>query len=320
MLELDLQRFAEGGGEGGSSAAPDAATGGDFQADAALEQYRQKRFPGKAKQQVETQAAPEVPPAEQEAGVSPAPEDRKQAFRDLIKGDYKAEAGEWVEGLIKERFKNQTDAKDELDKAKGQLDKLQPLLEALYQQNGVKKGDLDALIKQVTNDDALYEDEALQRGIPVETLKEMKAFQREAEALKAQVAEQEERQFYERHLQGLFQQGESLRQLYPNFDLKAELGNPEFARLTSPSVGLDVRTAFEVVHRDELEPMKAEAIRRKVSEDMSRAYLSGSKRPAENGISGGSAAVTLSDDPSKWDKSTLRRIVNDVKGGRKIRL
>lgn len=321
MLALDLQMFSEGGGGEGAPAAGAAAPGADFQADAALEQYRQKRFPGKKQAQAAvTQAvkptAPEpdsASPAPSEDQPDPQPADRKQAFRDLIKGDYKAEAGEWVEGLIKERFKNQRDAE-------GELGKIQPLLEALYQKNGVEKGNLDALVHKVTSDDALYEEEALEKGIPIETLKEMKQVQRQAEALKAQADQAQERQLFERHLQGLYQQGEQIKQLYPNFNLREELQNPEFARLTSPNVGVDVRTAFEVVHRDQLEPMRAAAITRKVSEDMSRAYLSGSKRPAENGVSGGSVAVPLSDDPSQWDKNTLRRIINDVKGGKKYRL
>lgn len=321
MLALDLQMFSEGGGGEGAPAAGAAAPGADFQADAALEQYRQKRFPGKKQEQAAvTQAVePAAPkpdsasPAPSEDQPNPQPADRKQAFRDLIKGDYKAEAGEWVEALIKERFKNQRDAE-------GELGKIQPLLEALYQKNNVEKGNLDALVHKVTSDDELYEEEALEKGIPIETLKEMKQVQRQAEALKAQADQAQERQLFERHLQGLFQQGEQIKQLYPNFNLQEELQNPEFARLTSPNVGVDVRTAFEVVHRDQLEPMRAAAITRKVSEDMSRAYLSGSKRPAENGVSGGSAAVPLSDDPSQWDKNTLKRIINDAKGGKKIRL
>lgn len=319
MIELDLQMFSEGGD---GAAAGTEAPGADFQVDAALDQYRQTRFKGRKAQKA---AAPEqstspVQEPKAQADTAPEPTDRKQAFKELIKGDYKAEAGEWVEELIKERFKNQRDVQGELKAAQEQQEKLNPLLEALYQKHNVAQGDLDSLVKQITNDDSLYEDEALQRGIPVDTLKEMKEIQREAEALKAQQAQQAERQFYERHVQGLVQQGEELKQLYPNFNLQDELQNPEFARLTSPNVGVDVRTAFEVVHRDQLEPMRAAAITRKVSEDMSRAYLSGSKRPAENGVSGGSAAVPLSDDPSQWDKNTLKRIINDAKSGKKIRL
>lgn len=320
MIELDLQMFSEGGD---GAAAGTEAPGADFQVDAALDQYRQTRFKGRKAQKAaapEQSTSPVQEPKAEPPQAEEQPTDRKQAFRDLIKGDYKAEAGEWVEELIKERFKNQRDVQGELKAAQEQQEKLNPLLEALYQKHNVAQGDLDSLVKQITNDDSLYEDEALQRGIPVDTLKEMKEIQREAEALKAQQAQQAERQFYERHVQGLVQQGEELKQMYPNFDLQAELQNSEFFRLTSPNVGIDVKTAFEVVHRQELETMRAEAITKKVSEDMTRAYLSGSKRPAENGTTGGSTAISLSDDPSQWDKKTLQRIINDAKGGKKIRL
>lgn len=323
MLELDLQRFSEGGAD----AAP-AETGAEFQADAALEEYRQKRFPNRAKKAARQQKQAVEQPARQPAQEQPAKEgpsaspapteeqqapDRKTAFRELIKGEYKDEAGEYIEGIIKERFKNQKDLE-------GQLKKLQPALDALYQKNGVEAGDVDALVKAITNDDSLYEQEALEKGIPVETLKEMKAFQREAEEFKARQEEEAQRQFFERHIQTLVEQGEQLKQLYPNFDLRTEMQNPEFQRLTSPNVGVDVRTAFEVVHRDQLDTLKAKAIADKTREDMSRAYMSGSQRPAENGLSGSTKSVSLSDDPSQWDKTTLRRMISDVKAGKKIAL
>lgn len=319
MLEVDLQMFSEGGGDGSSAAAGEASPGvkDEFQVDAALEEYRQKRFGKRAPR--DAQPEPSAPPA-QKAAQEPAaekkpekPVDRDQAFKDLIKGDWKPEADKYISDIIQKRFKNQQDHE-------AQLKEMEPLLEALYQREGVEKGNLKALIDKVTNDDALYEQEALQRGIPVDTYKEMRKLQQDNERMKAQQAALAQRQQFEQHIQTLVQQGEQLKQLYPNFDLRTELQNPEFQRLTGPNVGIDVRTAFEIVHKDQLEAMKAEAITKKVSEDLSRAYASGSRRPAENSLSGGSEAVSMSDDPSKWDRKTLRRVIDDVKSGKKIRL
>lgn len=339
MVKLYLQMFAEGGGDGGAgsglSAAPAQAAPaqqqhpGEIAAAAALQEFQQKKA-AKLKGRVNTQPVTAPQPertasaAQQQATApqqAPQPEaaqvDKSQAFEDLVKGEYKDEFQKRMSTAIQDRLKNSKGAEEALAK-------LNPALDALYTQRGVEKGNIEALVKSITDDDSLYEDEALQKGIPVETLKQMKHLEQEtaslkqqAEQLKAQEQQTMQRKIFERHIQGLAEQGNALKQLYPNFDLQAELKNEQFAKLTSPGVNIDVRTAYEVVHRDQLQPAMAAAIANRTAMDMSRSIQSASMRPQENGLAA-SNPLSLSDNPANWSKSRLKEIANRVKAGERI--
>lgn len=91
-----------------------------------------------------------------------------------------------------------------------------------------------------------------------------------------------ERAFYEAHLLHLEQQGNAFRERVPGFDLRRELCNPEFVYLTSPQVGLDVATAFSVVHSSQIQQAAVQSAVRRTAEQIANALASGSLRPEEN--------------------------------------
>lgn len=330
MIALDLQRFADGGAAGGSSAAT-SAEGTGVTGDAAdlIQDYRQKRSKGKpAHDQARTAAqpiaataqpaqAPEQPQEAQRpasAETAPAeetPEDRKAKFKALLEGEYKSEAQEWAQSTIKERLKG---AKE----AEAVLNKLQPALEALITKHGLESGDLDGLVKKITDDDSLYEDEALERGIPVETLKEMKALERQSKEYQRMQAENQQRQLMQAHFQKLSEQANAAKQLYPGFDLRQELANPTFARLTHPSVGIDVRTAYEIAHRDEIQPRAMAAVAQQTQQKMSASVQAGASRVSENGLKPSGGAVSLSDDPRNWSRAERQKIAERARRGERI--
>lgn len=330
MIALDLQRFADGGAAGGSSAAS-SAEGTGVTGDAAdlIQDYRQKRSKGKpAHDQARTAAQPiaataqpaQAPKQPQEAQrpasaeTAPAeetPEDRKAKFKALLEGEYKSEAQEWAQSTIKERLKG---AKE----AEAVLNKLQPALEALITKHGLESGDLDGLVKKITDDDSLYEDEALERGIPVETLKEMKALERQSKEYQRMQAENQQRQLMQAHFQKLSEQANAAKQLYPGFDLRQELANPTFARLTHPSVGIDVRTAYEIAHRDEIQPRAMAAVAQQTQQKISASVQAGASRVSENGLKPSGGAVSLSDDPRNWSRAERQKIAERARRGERI--
>ena len=115
------------------------------------------------------------------------------------------------------------------------------------------------------------------------------------------------------HLRSLERQGEELRRQVPGFDLRSELENPVFLRLTAPGVGVSVADAYYVVHRRELQ----EAAERK----MANAIRAGSLRPRENGINNQAPAVTTFDyrRASKEQRNALKAYIrSEAARGRKV--
>ena len=80
------------------------------------------------------------------------------------------------------------------------------------------------------------------------------------------------------HIHSLAAQAQALRQTLPGFDLRRELGDPMFAKLTSPQVGLSVEDAYYALHRSELQ---AQAARIAVG-GIARSIQAGGVRPREN--------------------------------------
>ena len=135
----------------------------------------------------------------------------------------------------------------------------------------------------------------------------------EAAAEAAAEAEQAAQSGIWEHLRSLERQGEELRRQVPGFDLRSELENPVFLRLTAPGVGVSVADAYYVVHRRELQ----EAAERK----MANAIRAGSLRPRENGINNQAPAVTTFDyrRASKEQRNALKAYIrSEAARGRKV--
>ena len=71
--------------------------------------------------------------------------------------------------------------------------------------------------------------------------------------------------------------------MVPGFQLRQELRNPLFARLTSPGVGLSVEDAFYAVHRKEMQQRSMQVAAQQTRQLTSNAIQSGTHRPEEAG-------------------------------------
>ena len=286
---LNLQLFAEGG-EGGTSG--DGATGGNLgvpdQADLSNVKY------GK---QEETANQPIVTP------------DRDAEFEKLIKGDYKNEYDKRVQNTIQQRLKG---SKETVEK----YNSLVPTLELLARKYGVDANDIQALNKAIEDDDAYYEDEALEKGVTVEQLKAIKKMEKENAELKRQMQEQANREQAERDVAAWMQQAQEAQRTFPGLDLATELKNPQFLGLLKSGVG--VETAYFAVHHKELVPQAMQYTAKQVEQKLTNKILANGNRPTENGATSNSPA-TVKSDVSQLTKADRQEIIRRVARGEKIK-
>lgn len=124
-------------------------------------------------------------------------------------------------------------------------------------------------------------------------------------------------QQFQNHFRELERQAEEMKLYFPGFDLRRELKNPVFARMTAPGVGLSVEDAFYAVHRRELQAAAVQAAKQQVS----NAIAAGAMRPRENGLSGQAPLVSSFDyrSASKEQREDLkRRIKQAAAEGKKL--
>ena len=305
-IKLRLQMFAEGGEGGGGTTAPTASETANNTAGNAKNPLANVVY-GK-------RAAAETQMTETHVTASSA-EDRKAAFEELIKGEYKAEFGERTQQLIDRRFK-ETKAMEE------RLGALQPVLDALGTKYGVDAGDVEKLMSAIEEDDSYYEDEADRQGVTVQQLKQMRKLERENAEFKAAM-EQRQKQEQAANVYAQWQsEAEAVKQLYGNFDLQSECRNPETGRnfLRLLQNGIDVRTAYEVVHKDELlSGAIGYAVQSAQKRTMDNIRARG-MRPQENGAGGSVATQIVKSDPAKWSKADRREVARRVLRGERVEL
>ena len=319
---IDLQLFAGGGagaagGDGGAAAgAGDAA--GVTAPDAGVPRAKTRKENPLAAVKYGKQTEP-IAPSPDATGAAEAANTtgdagdagKKPSFQELIEGEYKAEFGEYVQNVIRQRFKANAENEEKLGK-------MTPIMEMLGQKYDIDPNDIDRIAKVVGDDDSLYEAEAMERGMSIDSLKAIKQMERENAQLKQREQQSIADQRLRAHFNTLAQQADEAKKLYPSLDLGVEMQNPTFARLTSPNVGVDVRTAYEVVHRDEMRGAEMQFAAQKSAERMANAIRSGSMRPVENGLQGQQSAGVVKADPKSLTKADREEIKRRVRLGEKI--
>ena len=307
---LSLQIFGDGGGAGGAAGAG-AGDGGTAQGQGvtgavALPQTKADKNPlAGVKYGIQEDSAPI-------AGVqntTDAQTDLNAEFEKLIKGQYKEQYDTRVQDTIQKRLKS---SKETVEK----YNALQPVLEILGKKHGVDATDVEALAKAIEADDSYFEEEALEKGITVQQLKEIRKMERENADLKRQMQEQQTQENANKLYAGWMNQAEEAKKVYPSFDLRAEMQNPKFVDLLRSNI--DVRTAYEVLHKDDIIRGAMQFTAQTVESKLAKKIAAQGARPAENGMSSGSPAVVKSDvsQLSKADRDEIRR---RVARGEKIR-
>lgn len=296
--KLKLQRFAEGataGGEGGTV---------EGTVDDAQESGTTKVVYGK-----------EVADNNSDKGNSNATgtsqqQDVEPTFDELIEGRYKDEFSRKTQEIVKNRVKNIKVAEDDMRM-------LAPALDILAEKYGVTNAkDLPALVKAITDDDALYEQEALDRGIDIPTLKHIKSIEAQNKRLAEEMAQKEKNTQNMEAWQEILRQSDALKEYYPDFDIDMEMQNEDFGHLVT--VGVPVKTAFEVVHHDELQAQMAGIVAKNTARKVANSVKANKKRTGEAGSSGQSVQVKR--DPKSWTNEERDEIYERVRNGEKIYL
>ena len=299
---LDLQLFAEGtGGDGGTGTA--GATG--VSATAAVSQPKGVKANPLADVKYGIQEEATTPAAEV---VENPTEDRNAKFEALIKGEYKDLYDQRMQDTVQKRLKS---TKETVDK----YNALTPTLEILAKKYGVDSSDIAALNKAIEEDDSYFEEEALEKGITVEQLKEYRKMEKENAELKRQMDEQNRKENANKIYAQWMEQAESAKQVYPSFDFRAEMQNPKFVDLLRSNV--DVRTAYEVIHKDDIIAGAMQFTAKTVEQKIANKIIAGGARPAENGNSSQGASVSKS-DVSTLTAADRAEIARRVARGEKI--
>lgn len=294
---INLQLFAEGSGTGDGGATGATET-------AAVSQKGEKNSLADVKYGVQEGNA-QTADVQVTAEASP---DRNAEFDKLIKGEYKDIYNAKMENAIKKRFAS---TKETVDR----YNALAPTLELLAKKYGVDVNDAIALNKAIEDDDTYFEEEALEKGITVEQLKEFRKIEKENAELKRQMEEENAKQNASKIYAKWMEQAESAKAVYPSFDLQTEMQNSDFINLLKSNV--DVRTAYEVLHKDEIIPAAMQFTAKKVEQQLTNKIIANGARPTENGINSQSASLVKS-DVSQLSKADIDEISRRVARGEKI--
>lgn len=302
---LNLQLFAgEGtGGEGGG----EATTGEN----ASVTPEQRLRDLGVPEEKIRKRAnKPAVKASNVTANTETASDNTQQAREQVAAADTHTEETKtdtptrmsWDEIMADPEYNKQMQAtiQSRLRTAKTaeeNLSKLAPAVELLARRYNLDPAnmDYDALTKAINDDDSYYEEKALEMGVSVETAKKIDRQERDAAREKAENERTLQEQNLRQHFVKLEQQGEAMKKIFPDFDLRKELQNPAFFRMTAPNVGISVEDAYYAIHRNELQTAAMQVTAKKTAQMISNSIQAGSRRPDEFGTSSQAPSVSTFD-------------------------
>lgn len=212
-------------------------------------------------------------------------------FEEMIKGEYKDVFAKRTEKIVKARLKD-------ANGLKATLNSQQPIMDILMDRYHAK--DANDLLKALENDDLLYQEEADEKNMSVDQLRELKRLERRNKQLDREIeqerAEKRSREIYQNWLA----EAEQVKQRYEAFDFQNEMQNPQFAQLVMS--GVPLKAAYETTHIDDfLNGAMAYTAKRVASATAENIRRNGA-RPPEGGRSG---AVNSTPDYAKMSKNEI---------------
>lgn len=213
-------------------------------------------------------------------------EARRQAFEELISGEYKDVFTERTQQIIDRRFRDSKGMEKTINDQK-------PIIDMLTQKYKIADGDMGKLLQAIEQDDTYWEKAAEDAGMSIEQFKAYQKFQRDSEELTRMRQRQAGEQQAQQQLAKWYQEAEGLKSKFPGFDLRTELQNRDFTGMLR--AGVSVENAYKTLHMDEINEATARAAAKTASEQMAANIKAKAARPAENGTSRQSAAIVKSD-------------------------
>lgn len=311
--QLDLQLFADGGAAGDGGNGGNGGEGTGVTAEAAAPQGKKgvKNPLADVRYGIQEEEVPaaEVQQQKDEKQEPKGEPDREKEFEKLIKGQYKDLYDKSMQDILRQRLKGTKETAD-------RLSALTPALELLGKKYGVDPANAEALSRAIGEDNSFYEEEAVKHGMDVDTYRQLRQMEAENARVRGMLARQEQLQQAQQQYARWERQAEEAKLTYPGLDLKQECRNDKFMELLK--AGVDVGSAYLVLHKDDIIPAAMQHAAKTVSEKLSGKLMAGSNRPSENGT-GASGAVITKTDVSKLTKADREEIRRRVARGEKIR-
>ena len=227
-------------------------------------------------------------------------EDRRKAFDELIDGEYKDIYAEKFQQAFNRRFKEVKGMEQSLTAQK-------PILDMLMQRYGISDGDMAKLQSAIEEDTGYWEEAAEEAGLTVEQYKAMEKLKRENQAFIDRERRRQGEMQAQQQLATWQRDAEAVKQAYPTFDLRAEMGNEQFRGLLK--AGIPMQQAYELIHMEEIKEASAKAAAQSMGEQMTARMKSKAARPKENGTSTQSAVIVKNDvsSLSRADRAEIAR-------------
>ena len=233
----------------------------------------------------------------------------RQSLKELLKADaqLKAEYDAEMQKTLKRRLKS-SEAKTSA------YDSLKPSLAVLAQYYGKSEDDINGINEAIKGDNTYFKKQALNEGRSADEVKDTFWLQRKNKEL----SDQMEAIKRERENQKLFQKWDNeipeVEKLYGTLDLDAEMENEEFRNL---AFAAGIRTAYEHVHRDEINSRMIAYAQNKGAQAVAQTIAANKARPTEGGLNAkvSPPAKTDVDNLTSKDMKEIRR---RVRAGEKI--
>lgn len=225
---------------------------------------------------------------------------QEETFDSLISGRFKQDYNKAVEKTVKRRLAG-------MNQYKTRAEAMAPVIDQLGVLYGIdtsdpRSVDYAALAQRFAADERLYSAEAMERGVSTEAVRGEYHGRAENAAMRRQLQEYQMREAFA-GLQNAFQQEVAAKY---GADFDTEMQNPDFARLVAANVSPG--TAYEVVHRAEIEQARAQLVANQTRENVMRTIQAQGARPQEIGANAaGGSAVPVKTHWTKEEVADMRR-------------
>ena len=230
---------------------------------------------------------------------------RKAAFEELIKGEYKDEYTKRFQDDFNRRHRDHKELKEKFDVA----DRLLGIIAEKYGERDVAK-----LEQLILNDNAHLEAEAMDRGMDVEQLAEIKRLKAEAESERRRRERAENSIRADEQYNRWLDESKVLKNTFPDFDLNEEIKNPAFMDMLQRGISVD--HAYKVLHFDDIMLGTVNAAMKTTAKATADNIAARGNRPRENGNRG--SAVIYKTDVSRLSRADRAEIAKRVASGETI--
>ena len=308
-LLLNLQLFADGGGDGGDGGSASASVGeavgnndsGEDRILASIPEKARKHYQKAMEKHSGSTTEASTKSSDNGQSTNDQGTTEKLSYQDLIKSDeYKEEHEAFMKKTIGDRLKKYKGIEENLGKHK-------ELLDTVAYKYGVSPDDenfIDVLKEKIDADDSYYESYAMEHDISPEEARKIVTMERKAAQFDAQKKEMARQEQVRQQIMVLRQNAEKTKAQFPGFDLDTEMQDERFRRLCAANNG-DTTAAYMACHYNEIIANTVQVAARQIQSQTAQAVSANKARPIENGLSSHATSV-VQQDFSKMSLKELR--------------